>query len=362
MKIESDDYLDRGPCTKDEKRLVVVIPALNEEVYIENCINSLLPQIPSNGKIIVADGGSVDRTRLLVEALTKSNSNVQLIDNPRKNQAAAVNIVANGVAAEASLLIRADAHAFYPPNFITDLLNSHSSSDAQSVVVPMRTIGQTCFQSAAAAAQNSRLGNGGAAERNSGGSRWVDHAHHALFELRAFLSVGGYDEAFSGAAEDCEYDFRLAKQGGKIWMCSEAALTYFPRSTPLDLGRQYFRNGQGRARMFLKHRAILQLRQLLPVAALMVCVLGAIGSFISAAALLGPLTYFASALVWGCLLALHSGNACAVASGLAAVIMHLSYAAGFIAALAYDAGRITGRQLLAALSHAGIRAPRIQAN
>jgi succinoglycan biosynthesis protein ExoA len=324
-----------GLCAREATGLVVVIPVLNEEAYIENCIHSLLPQLMSNGKIVVVDGGSVDHTCCLVQSLARSDDRVQLVENPRKLQAAAVNLVARSAAAEVSLLIRVDAHALYPPNFIRSLLTSHSSAGAQSVVVPMRTIGKTCFQRAVAAAQNSMLGNGGAVHRNVGGSRFIDHGHHALFDLRVFLSIGGYDEAFSHN-EDAEFDYRLVRAGGKIWMCSEAVANYFPRSTPVALAKQYFHHGQGRAQMLFKHKAYPCLRQLLPVAALVVCVSGAIGSFFSLAALLGPLVYFVSSVVWGCFIALRSRNACASASGLAAVIMHLSWASGIIVALVHN--------------------------
>ena len=57
-------FLDRGPRTEDANRFIVVVPVLNEENHIENCVNSLLPQITSKGEIMVA-AGSVDRTRCL---------------------------------------------------------------------------------------------------------------------------------------------------------------------------------------------------------------------------------------------------------------------------------------------------------
>ena len=104
------------------------------------------------------------------------------------------------------------------------------------------------------AAQNSKLGNGGAAHREVGGSGFIDHGHQALFDLPTFLSFGGYDETFSHN-EDAEFDYRLARAGGKIWLCSEAVANYFPRLTPLALAKQYFGHGQGRAQTILKHKA-----------------------------------------------------------------------------------------------------------
>lgn len=315
-----------------EAKFVVVIPTLNEEAYIETCIHSLLNQLTYHGKIVVVDGGSVDRTRSLVKAIARSDDRIHLVENPRKIQSSGINLVARRVAGEVNLLIRADAHALYPRNFIGDLVASYRIADAQSVVIPMRTIGKTCFQRAVAAAQNSLLGNGGATHRNLNDSKFVDHGHHALFDLNAFLSVGGYDEAFSHN-EDAEFDYRLTRAGGRVWLCSEAAATYFPRSTPWDLAKQYFRHGQGRADMLYKHKASPRLRQLLPIAVLVLCVSGLVGSFFSFAALFVPLVYVISALIWGCYIALRTEDRCAAASGIAAIIMHLAWASGIFSAL-----------------------------
>src|SRR3984885_13297203 len=94
----------------------------------------------------------------------------------------------------------------------------------------------TCtIQKAAAATQNSLLGNGGSAHRREGkGGRWVDHGHHALIRLESFRAVGGYDESFP-QNEDAELDHRLANSGYKIWLTSQTSLTYYPRSSPSRL-------------------------------------------------------------------------------------------------------------------------------
>ena len=104
-------------------------------------------------------------------------------------------------------MIRADAHAVYPTHFVAALINAARQTRASTVVVPMRAVGHGCFQRAAAAAQNSRLGNGGALHRRGKSPQFVDHGHHALFELEHFRRVGGYDEAFRGN-EDLELDHR----------------------------------------------------------------------------------------------------------------------------------------------------------
>jgi len=189
--------------------------------------------------------------------------------------------------------------------------------------------GITCFQMAGAAAQNSKLGNGGSAHRRLAEGRFVEHGHHALMSVKAFRSVGGYDEAFSHN-EDAELDVRLIAAGYRIYLCAGADITYFPRKSPSSLFNQYRNFGRGRAMTILKHRAKPKLRQVLPVM---------IGP-IAAASLLWPIAplFAVPAVLWvvGCLtygviLGVRDKNSCACGSGIAAMLMHVGFSIGFIA-------------------------------
>lgn len=229
--------------------------------------------------------------------------------------------------------MRADCHADYPPGFVARCVDDLLRHDAVSVVVPMQTEGLTCFQKAVAVAQNSRLGNGGAAHRRLGRSAYVEHGHHAAFRLSAFREAGGYDENFSHN-EDAELDVRLRQAGGRIWLNAEAPVRYFPRATVPALARQYYNHGNGRARTLLKHHLPPRLRQMLPPLAVGFGLLGLVLGLLDWRFLLVPAFYVSGALLAGALLAVRSAVPCAVASGFAALVMHASWAAGFTGRLA----------------------------
>ena len=76
------------------KEVAVIIPTLNEERYIEQCINSILYQTYPFDKmdIMIVDGGSIDNTRFIVNQMSLTMPNVRLIDNPKRIQSAAFNI------------------------------------------------------------------------------------------------------------------------------------------------------------------------------------------------------------------------------------------------------------------------------
>ncbi len=235
-------------------------------------------------------------------------------------------------------LIRVDAHAGYPPRYCETLLCEQAATGADSVVVSMAAQGETCFQRAAAAAQNSLLGNGGSAHRRVGAGRFVDHGHHALMRIAAFQSVCGYDGSFTHN-EDAELDVRLGGAGFRIWLSGMPPIAYFPRATPRALFRQYFNFGQGRFRTLFKHKSRPKLRQSLPLAvapALLLALLSPVHPVFAA-----PAAAWASlCCAFGILSGIRQKDPCAGLSGFAAMIMHLGWSVGFLAgALKLATGR-----------------------
>ncbi len=313
----------------------VIIPALNEESYIETCIGSLLGQHGCNIiEIIVVDGGSSDSTPCIVAGLARKHPGLWLLHNAKRIQSAGFNLAAARSDTRSQILVRADAHVFYPPDFVEKCVAAMVTSGATSVAVPMRTVGVSGFQRAVAAAQNSKLGNGGSAHRQLGGrAGFVDHGHHAAFDKAFFLKCGGYDESFTHN-EDAEYDYRAHLAGGRVWMCTDTWVDYYPRTTPWALARQYLRNGRGRCRTMLKHHMRPRLRQSVPV----LVVLGVVGSLFMALLwpwfLVPPLAYVLLCLSFGVVAAMRRRDPWLSTAGVAAMIMHLSFGAGMIRQLA----------------------------
>jgi succinoglycan biosynthesis protein ExoA len=197
----------------------------------------------------------------------------------------------------------------------------------------MHTVGRTCFQRAAAAAQNSILGNGGSAHRSDARGNWVEHGHHALMTMEAFNAVNGYDETFSHN-EDAELDNRLTSAGFKIYLTGETQVTYYPRGSAAALFRQYFNIGHGRARNFLKHRRNTKPRHLvLAAVAPAVCLL-ALAPFAGIFAV-PAMAWLLLCLSYGLFLGIRLRDACSAAAGIAAIAMQSGWSFGFYRGL-YD--------------------------
>ncbi|MDB5455851.1 MAG: succinoglycan biosynthesis protein [Caulobacter sp.] len=309
-------------------RALIVVPTLNEEAFIGALLDRLLEDDGlTDPLVVVADGGSKDATRAIVQDRAAVDPRVRLLDNPKRLQSAGINLAVERYAGDRDWIVRVDAHAIYPHHYASRLIAEGRRTGAESVVVAMETRGEGGFQKGAAAAQNSRLGTGGSAHRSAGVQGFVDHGHHALFSRAAFVAAGGYDETFSHN-EDAEFDLRLRANGGRVWLTSAPRLTYYPRRTPAALWRQYFNYGRGRARTMLKHRVAPKLRQAAPMVIAPI-VLMALGGLAYAPMALPALAWAAACLIYGAALALRARDASTLLSGPAAMIMHLAWSAGF---------------------------------
>lgn len=318
-----------------EDGVLVVVPTLNEARHIRGVLESQLPFLRRRAatavpaRLVVADGGSTDGTQDIVREVAQGapDLDIRLMDNPRRLQSAGVNLACTEHGEGLTWLLRIDAHAHYPDRYADILLDEARTSGADSVVVAMKAVGTSLMQHVVALAQNSRLGNGGAAHRTGVSGRFVEHGHHALMRVSAFEGVGGYDESFSHN-EDAELDLRLGRAGHRIWLTTRTGLEYLPRRDLPALMRQYFRFGAGRARTTLKHRLRPKLRQAVLIALAPLLLLALLGPFQPVLALPLILWVLGCALGGGAL-ALKHREIAALAAGPIAGCMHLAWSAGF---------------------------------
>lgn len=317
--------------------VLVVIPCLNEAKNLPRILGQLVTQARI-ARIVVADGGSTDGSLEIVERFAREHAHVVLLNNPAKIQSAGVNLAVSKFSDGATWLVRVDGHCEYPDNYIERLLDAQRVHGTDSVVVPMVSRGEGCFQIGSAAAQNSILGTGGSAHRHLGKGRFVEHGHHALMPIEQFRAVGGYREDMSHN-EDAELDLRLSKQGVRIWLEPEAALIYRPRGSPSSLWKQYFNYGRGRARTIGMHRVRPRLRQMMPVGVVIAGVL-ALAAPLNPIALVPIACWAVMALGGGLAIGVRERSVCAIAAGPAAMIMHVAWGCGFLGqVLATRAGK-----------------------
>ncbi|RCW79645.1 glycosyltransferase family 2 protein [Paracoccus lutimaris] len=336
-----------APASVSGHEVLIVVPALNEARGIEACLRSLLAGDArlAQAEVIVADGGSRDATRAIVAALGAEFPRLRLIDNPDRLQSAGINrAVAEAARGHHRVLVRADAHAIYPPGYAMALADRLVGLEVASVVVPMDSRGEGCFQRAAAWIVDTPLGSGGSAHRGGRRSGEVDHGHHAAMDLAWFRRIGGYDPRFSHN-EDAELDHRLRAAGGRIWLAADLRLDYHMRPSVRSLARQYWNYGRGRARTVRKHALRPRLRQIAPAVNLLLLLAGgglaAVGGLAGSAGLvalggLWPALYLAVLAVASIWMMVRHRSPCGLWAGAALAAMHLPWGAGFLSGLCKD--------------------------
>jgi succinoglycan biosynthesis protein ExoA len=308
--------------------VLIVIPSLNEEAHIESVVAALqADRRGSEALLVVSDGGSSDQTIAIVERIASTDPRIRVLTTVKRlSTSASVNRAVERFGQGRTWLVRLDAHAGYPKDFVSRLVAKAIETGASSVVTPMYTIGETCFQRAAAAAQNSFLGTGGSAHRllNRGG--WVEHGHHALFNLEQFRKLGGYDDEMR-FNEDAEFDRRLIQSGGRIWLADDPVITYFPRSNTISLFRQYVKHGRGRAHTFARHGGRKRIRHFILPSIAPIMILGFLGPLYWP--LVGPaLVWLFACLSYGLALGIRQKDICAAGAGYAAIVMQLAWSLG----------------------------------
>lgn len=226
----------------------VVIPVYNEERHIAACLDSVLAQdYPADRyEVIVADGGSDDRTREIVGEIATRHPNVRLIDNPGRMQAAGLNRAI--LASRGAVIARQDGHAEWAPNHLRRSVELLEATGADNVGGLQVAVGDGPSGRAIARAMGSPFGVGGARFRYSRREQEMPTVFLGTFRRSAFERVGLFDEAYP-PHEDYELNERIRATRGHIVFSPEIQTRYHVRDGLAALARQYYRYGRGKVRV-----------------------------------------------------------------------------------------------------------------
>lgn len=252
--------------------VTVVLPTYQEREHIRDCLDTLLAQdYPGPLEVIVVDGGSTDGTREVVA----SEPGVRLVDNPRVTAAAALNVGLAEMSGE--ILVRADAHSVYAPDYVRRNVEVLQETGAACVGGPMRPVGTTVFGRAVAAVTQSPFGVGPGRFHYEDRRTTVETVYLGCWRRSTLLDVDGWDETgLQWAAEDQELAYRIRRRGGQIVLDGSIRSFYFPRESVRSLARQYRNYGLAKASTLAKHGTLPYWRPVAPAGLVLAAVAGAV--------------------------------------------------------------------------------------
>lgn len=221
----------------------VVMPVYNEEKYINNCIDSLLLQDYPKERMewIFVDGMSTDKTKYIIEKYIKQYPKlIKVFDNPKKTVPYAMNI---GIKeAVGKFIVRLDAHADYSKDYISKCVYYLQTTDADNVGGVAETKSNGSVGTAIAKMLSSKFGVGNSEFRTNGESGYVDTVPFGAFRREVFEKWGGYDERLT-RNQDNEMNYRIRKNGGKIFLSSDIKLSYYCRDSIKGISDMAMKNG-----------------------------------------------------------------------------------------------------------------------
>lgn len=223
------------------------VVALDEADSIQSLLKNLCFQTYPHEKIevILVDGGSVDRTKTIMKDFQQKFSseffNILVLENKKKTLPCGWNIALDNF--EGDAIVRVDAHAEIPNNFIEENVNHLTSGDYVCGGYRPNIIDEnTPLKKTLLAAETSMFGSSFANFRRKGKERYVKSVFHGAYRREVFNKVGRFNEKLT-RTEDNEMNYRIRKAGFKIHFYPDIISYQHTRNSLLKMLRQKFLNG-----------------------------------------------------------------------------------------------------------------------
>lgn len=322
-------------------KVSVIIPCYNEQATIRLLLEALRQQTFPRAEleVIISDGMSTDGTREAIAAFQRDfpDLEVYVVDNTLRSIPSAVN---RGLeAARGEIIVRLDAHSKPYPDYIERCVQALEAGRGDNVggVWEIHPGAQTWIARSIAVAAAHPLGVGDALYRHAKQAAEVDTVPFGSFKRELIERIGTFDESLL-TNEDYEFNARVRKAGGRIWLDPSIRSIYFARPTLMELARQYWRYGYWKWRMLRRYPDTLRWRQALPpLFVLSLPGLAFLSIFLPAAGtvLYGEIVLYSSSMVLAGLYSAVRQRKPYLVFGLplAIPVMHLAWGSGFLGSI-----------------------------
>jgi glycosyltransferase involved in cell wall biosynthesis len=249
------------------RTISVIAPMRNEGENVDHFVADLARQDFQGGlEILVADGNSTDDSvERIRNAAWAAGLNLRVLPNPAEWVSQGLNACIRE--ARGDLIVRLDIHSRYPDDYLRRCAELSEQTGAWNVGGRLVPEGVTATERAVACAMDSPFGGIGwtRGAGNGHGPIETDTVTFGAFRPEAFAQAGLYDETLIRNQDD-EFNVRLRDAGGRIVLDPQITVMYRPRGSIRRVWRQYYEYGLWKVPVMLKHRRVLTLRSMAPLA------------------------------------------------------------------------------------------------
>lgn len=230
----------------------VVVPVYNEETTIKCCLDSLLatdlafPQL----EVLVVDGLSEDKTREIVRGYSDEYESVRLLDNPDRTTPTGMNVGA--AASQNDAIVLLSGHSHVDPDFFEQMTATFTEHAPGADVVGGQMVpqGDRCIEHAIAIALTTPIGS--SSTRFEPVEGYVETVNFGAYRRYVWEDVGKVDPSLP-RGQDYEYNRRVREHGYRIYQNPLIKIYYTPRSSFVELARQYYGNGLWKTRVYRQY-------------------------------------------------------------------------------------------------------------
>lgn len=322
----------------EEEKVSLLIPIYNERKYIVDLIKSILNFTYDNSKIevIFVDGGSTDGTIEIIKNYNNDINNLYILDNKLKTVPYALNLGlkhSNG-----KYIIRLDAHAKYPSDYISKLIYYSKSLNADNVggICITEPKNKNSKSLAIKYVLSSSIGVGNSFFRTGKykGIKKVDTVPFGCYRRSIFNKIGNFDERLE-RNQDIEFNSRLKKNGGNIFLVSDIKLIYYSKETFKELFVSSFNNGLWNINTYkyTKNINTLSLRHYIPLLFVIISIMLAIFSAFNSLLYMTPILIYIIIIIIESVRIDNASFRKVIYAIISFIVLHYSYGLGSIIGL-----------------------------
>lgn len=243
-------------------KATIIVPAYNEERYIERFLDNLEDQNvhAQDVEVLIADGGSTDGTVTKIQSYS-SRFSVKLIHNVGKIVSTGLNLCL--AKSSGQIIVRMDVHTRYDPNYVSECISCLQETDADCVGGAWAIDMTSKKVDPIKIAFMSKVGSGAANSRDVTYDGPTDTVYLGAWKSDYLKKLGGFDEALIRNQDD-ELCLRIRQEGGIIYQSPRIRSFYTPRTQYIKLWQQFFQYGFWRPVVMNKHNRAGALRQYIP--------------------------------------------------------------------------------------------------